>query len=299
MPELHPRPQLPLSQQVPGWVLRRLENTLNYKGGVRYESSLYGPLLNILISIFVVDRHFMIKPQGLLRLEFDGGVLSDVASVGTTREDSFELEGVKAGPEGLMDGPEEESEDIDAHFLALLECEAESGQITEANLRELEPSVLQVDHPDRAGGVDRGFDIQGLPPLNYSDGDVTTDSNRGYVSSKEKGREKAGNLGYADFIGVKATESPRDDTIITIIEVKKDDEELHESEAQIFRYMQFAAPKQRAPELKCFLVCGLATQVWMLQTPGHNARAVKVEEYATTSPQFTADLHAIAGKFWA
>lgn len=116
----------------------------------------------------------MIKPQGLLRLEFDGGVLSDVASVGTTREDSFELEGDGEGPEeGLMDGPEEESEDIDAHFLALLEREAESG--------------LQVDHPNRAGDVDRGVDVQGLPPLNYSDGDVTTDSNCGYVSSKDKG----------------------------------------------------------------------------------------------------------------
>jgi hypothetical protein len=117
--------------------------------------------------------------------------------------------------------------------------------------------------------------------------------------SRTSGREKAGHLGYADFIGTKATESPRDDTIITIIEVKKDDEELHESEAQIFRYMQFAAPKQRAPKLKCFLVCGLVTQVWVLESPDHLALPVKVDEYPTTSSQFTIDLHSIAEPFWA
>jgi hypothetical protein len=109
---------------------------------------------------------------------------------------------------------------------------------------------------------------------------------------------KAGELGYADFIGTKATESRRDDTIINIVEVKKDDEVLSESEAQIARYMRFAAPKQRAPELKCFLVCGNVTQVWMLQSPRHDAIPVKVDEYATTSPQFADDLHQIAKEFW-
>jgi hypothetical protein len=106
-------------------------------------------------------------------------------------------------------------------------------------------------------------------------------------------------LGYPDFTGIKATESPPDDTIITIIEVKKDDEELHEFEAQIFRYMQFAAPKQRAPKLKCFLVCGLATQVWVLESPDHMALPVKMDEYPTTSLRFTIDLHSIAETFWA
>jgi hypothetical protein len=110
---------------------------------------------------------------------------------------------------------------------------------------------------------------------------------------------KAGQLGYADFICSKATESPRDDTIITIIEVKKDEEELDESEAQIARYMRFAAPKQRASMLKCFLVCGTVTQVWMLRGPRYNEDPVKVTEYATTSPQFSNDLHEIAGQFWA
>lgn len=98
---------------------------------------------------------------------------------------------------------------------------------------------------------------------------------------------------------MKATESPRDDTIITIIEVKKDDELLYESEAQIMRYMRYAAPKQRSPELKCFLVCGSITQVWILRGPGHKANPEKVEEYPTDSIHFFMDLHNIAGRHWA
>jgi hypothetical protein len=166
-----PNAQSPVAEQVPGWVLRRLENTLEYKDGVRYESSLYGPLLSLLTSIFVVNQMFMIKPQGLLRVEFDRKLCSDVGSIGTDEDmDMSNLDDV----DGVSD------------FQGMMEMEARAGDEVEDSLSE-----RVNDQPKQHEGLEDAHDLRnevvGLAPMYYSEADVTTDSHRGFVSSKELG----------------------------------------------------------------------------------------------------------------
>jgi len=80
--------------------------------------------------------------------------------------------------------------------------------------------------------------------------------------------------------------------------VKKDDELLFQSEAQLTQYMWYAALKQCSSELKCFLVCGVLTQVWRLGL-GNKAKLEKLEEYPTVLNHLLTDLHNIAEQHWA
>ena len=174
-PTLQPNPgsQPPLAQQVLPWVSKRLSNTLHYKGGVRYEASLYGPLLTILTCIFTPDRLFMVKPQGLLRLEFEGSFSSDVGSLG-------------GGSERGDDNDESDSKGEAYDFLSLMSAEAKDSTLVEdspADLGDVSHARVEIlVHAVRGGS--RSID---LAPVGYSEGDVTTDSHRGFVSSKDYG----------------------------------------------------------------------------------------------------------------
>jgi hypothetical protein len=118
-----------------------------------------------LVTLFKFSLPIRPYQNGLLRLEFDGGVGSDTDNIGMARKYSLDLD------------EEERSED----FLALKldgGCQGE----------DIEGSVLDSSGtPGAAGHALSGVDVLGLSPLNYSGGDFTIDLHHGYVSSKIKG----------------------------------------------------------------------------------------------------------------
>lgn len=121
----------------------------------------------------------MVKPQGLLRLEFDGRVSSDVGSIGTDPEQDFES----------LNSDDESGSNSETHgFLSLMSAEAKDGKLVEDNLADLGDVHASIEMLKGAtwGGSGPSGTID-LAPLGYSQGDVTTDSHRGFVSSKDYG----------------------------------------------------------------------------------------------------------------
>jgi RecB family endonuclease NucS len=106
-------------------------------------------------------------------------------------------------------------------------------------------------------------------------------------------------VGYPDFIGVKATESLNNDTIIAIVEVKRDRRKLAQSVIQLVRYLKLALSKQRDPTLRGFLIAGETIHVYRLLTSDRHSGTEFVTSYPTHSHHFEVDLHAIAGQYWA
>ena len=73
--------QPPQQPQVEIWITSRLDNVFNQRA-IRFESSLYGPLLSYLQGFFPTAQRFMVKPQGLLWPEWyfaEEDIDSDVA----------------------------------------------------------------------------------------------------------------------------------------------------------------------------------------------------------------------------
>ncbi|GLB38944.1 hypothetical protein LshimejAT787_0601060 [Lyophyllum shimeji] len=123
--------QPPLDRHIPPWVLRRLQHAID--SGVHYEASLYGPYNTFLTALFPMERHFMVKPQGLLRREFNGRIPSDKGSIAsedvgeiTTNEDVY-----RKVTRWMEDVPDEQEEEED-------EEEEEAGEVNGALARAVQ-----------------------------------------------------------------------------------------------------------------------------------------------------------------
>ena len=115
----------------------------------------------------------MVKPQGLLHLEFEGSFSSDVGSLG-------------GGSEREDDNDELDSKGEAYNFLSLMSAEAQDSMLVEDSLADLgDVSYARVEIPVHAvWGSNRSID---LAPVGYSKGDVTTDSHHGFISSRDYG----------------------------------------------------------------------------------------------------------------
>jgi hypothetical protein len=122
---------------------------------------------------------FMIKPQGLLRVEFQRKLPSDRASVGSADSIQDDFDSI-------------DFDDVErvTDFGGLMEMEAKAGEQVEDSLSDIgsdtesQQSGVLGDHC----GVGNTMVGLALAPMYFSEGDVTTDSHRGYVSSKDLGK---------------------------------------------------------------------------------------------------------------
>ncbi|KAF8874656.1 hypothetical protein BD779DRAFT_1565781 [Infundibulicybe gibba] len=65
---------------------------------------------------------------------------------------------------------------------------------------------------------------------------------------------------YPDFIIVKATKNLTDDTILLIVEVKKDCDSKDAARLQMYEYLGMAASKRRAKALQGLLIMGAKSE---------------------------------------
>jgi hypothetical protein len=108
-----------------------------------------------------------------------------------------------------------------------------------------------------------------------------------------------------DFLTVKVilrpSNLPREYRIITVVELKRNDDDQAKSEAQMLRYMmridQIAAPDNN---FRGFLVMQDNVQVYGYSGYGANRMAEIVNEYNIFTPgnHFTTDLTDIAIAYW-
>ncbi|KAG5639990.1 hypothetical protein DXG03_001916, partial [Asterophora parasitica] len=309
------RRQPPLEEQICPWVITRLGNAIRTsvpanilptsasefsdssseptslfdddeeeeRRRVHYESSLYGPLNGIFSALFPIERRFMVKPQGLLRKEFDGKVSSEAGNVGHLDDlkvsseagnighlddlnDAFQtsvtLDDIPVTQSDLEQGADSHGKDIDIHWDSILRT------LQDRNAPRRKP-IAPTHQPNLA--------------------DASFDSYAGFVVKK---RAK-GTSGSPDFIIVKATETLVDDEIIAIIEVKLDDLDLKESRNQLKRYMFFAGTKKRAPTLKGYLMMGESVEVWSFLGPEATSSFEQIANIGVEDLQYA--LHETAG----
>lgn len=309
-----------VAQQVLPWVIERTNNAVT---AVHFESSIYGPLNTIMHGIFPAQQMFMIKPQAILREEADGNINSHNATYNTSRASSDSNEANNSSDSNILAGLDDVT---DGEVAMALESVGNYGTI--APLPENKEIFLD--------GVELSFDSYSawVPPRN--DGGQTTIAWLTNVCTHHlfqrfwcrqspqasrpcslvkfpsfsmiiylphiviKGRPQDHTVGYPDFIAVKATAALDNDTLISIVEVKRDGEDFFQGAIQLTRYLQLAAPKaNRAPRLRGFLVVGSTTRVYELEGPGAFAEVKFLKEYPTNTRELRDDLHDIAGQYWA
>jgi len=212
----------------------------------------------------------MIKPQGILRPEHTGDFLSDIAEHGSddyrTGDDLSDQVIVKMQQAGDADIIKEDDE-ADG-YLAV-----EEGNSDEA--------ADESDHSDEVFGVeDTSFDSYGNPTSSR----VINGSLKGYR--------------YPDFIIVKATTSLTNDTILLIVEVKKNGNSITTSRLQIQEYLRMAAPKRRVRLLQGLLVMGPTTESFFLVSGAHDAAVVPGPSFHTTGQNLQTHIHTIAAQNW-
>ncbi|KAF8958792.1 hypothetical protein BDZ97DRAFT_1840766 [Flammula alnicola] len=252
------QPQIPMPH-VDQWVTGRVRNVVSIvPRGIRFEASMYGPLLSYLATFFPAHRRFMIKPQAILRPKYIGDFMSDIAEQGSDgsvsdRSDRAEME------EGGDDVSVNESEDEPR--------EPDIGSDSEDE---------DVDWDDAR---DTSFDSYGDP-----------------TPSRDEG--SAQGIRFPDFLIVKATESLTDDTILIIVEVKRDSRSLPSSRRQIQQYLQLAATKRRVRFLQGFLIVGDVTESYYLNSEHRDAVAVRGPSFVTTNLALKARLHQVAAQNW-
>jgi hypothetical protein len=103
---------------------------------------------------------------------------------------------------------------------------------------------------------------------------------RHHVRNQSYGGETGGIFGVPDFIICKSSRDPSEDTIVTIVEVKRTDQYVHHAVAQIAGYMLFS-PEQDdytrgtavlGPAVGClygFLVLGPVTRIYRYDVEAH------------------------------
>ncbi|KAF8073673.1 hypothetical protein FPV67DRAFT_1478887 [Lyophyllum atratum] len=267
-------PQPPLSRHIPSWLINRLQNVIH--GGVHFESSLYGPYNTYLTALFPMERRFMVKPQGLLRSEFDGGIASDKGSIAS--EDFKDL----------MKDKEDFTHTISTWIAGTTAGgkaveQRGSGRTVAGNLpgtRQAQAGTLAVAGGHRDQHV----------------GDISLDSIGGLVVSLQKKDQ----YGIPDFLVVKATETLVDDIVIAIIEIKAQDDQVttREAGAQMTFYMEMAATKNRDPRLKGYVLMPRTIHVWEFHSAGPGAEWRKLTSYPMNLDRLQRELYEIAGAHW-
>jgi hypothetical protein len=103
-----------------------------------------------------------------------------------------------------------------------------------------------------------------------------------------------------DFLVTSATEDLRCDTIVCIVEVKRDSSTLVKSQTQIASYLTASAARKCVPDLRGFLVLREKTEEWRLGPEGQLAWQVLNNDgtpliYETSGEPLRKRLIEIAG----
>ncbi|TFK36046.1 hypothetical protein BDQ12DRAFT_714434 [Crucibulum laeve] len=129
--------------------------------------------------------------------------------------------------------------------------------------------------------------------------DMSTDNFGALVESRSAGAAQSAVIPDFSIVKVNANGDVKSDSIVSMLEVKKDDQKLRQSEMKMHRYLQIARAKSRPSGqiFWAFLVLGDTTQVWKLDGSGHNARTRKMRTIITD--QLESLLRPIAQSNWA
>ncbi|TFK38152.1 hypothetical protein BDQ12DRAFT_735746 [Crucibulum laeve] len=250
------------------WALARLRNVVSIHPGVRFEASIYGPLLLLLFTIFPPIKQFITKPQGLLRppLEAGGDILADINNTDSDDEEK--------------QVHEEPPYDDDVEY----GVEPESENVPEETVSEEDTSTEDEDFIMEDG------EEEGLPEFG---GDVSMDSyNCPTASRNVKGSYK--HTSFADFLVAKGGESLTGDKLVLVVEVKKNRTNRRDARYQIQRYLIQSRRKNRDAHLVGILVLGQRTEAYTLSGPGDDAVVNAGLVYDTTSESLCNLLHGIA-----
>ncbi|KAG6816098.1 hypothetical protein H0H87_008588 [Tephrocybe sp. NHM501043] len=175
----------------------------------------------------------------------------------------------------------------------------------------------EVLHPDEvARELDFLFDIPDLPDEYLHPRQLSTKVEEEQAEEEQAEEEQAdpldsfggtvdnrisaGDVKLPDFLIVKATESTTNDTLIAIIEVKRDVDYINHSRYQLFEYLERAALKCRDEKLLGFLVMGNRVEVYGLNGWGGDATVVNLKRnIPTIGHEFVEYLQTLAARFWA
>lgn len=129
-------------------------------------------------------------------------------------------------------------------------------------------------------------------------GDTSFDNFGQIVTSRGLERETGQKI--PDFIFAKATRAVKDDILIGLMEIKRDDVLERTAISQMVDYMKRAALKgvNRAPGLLGFLVLGADTRVYQLMSSSHDAEVEEIYIAPTDGLKIEEELRSIATQYW-
>lgn len=269
MAQPNPTPAIPLPA-VAQWVDNRLANSVAMYPGVRFENSMYGPLTSYLRAFFPTHRQFMIKPQGVLCPEHVQDFLSDISEQGSDgyqHQQADDIDMLQGGDDGVMEFDDEDSS-------------------------EGEKDVNKEDGDE----ADEEVEEDGENEMDWDAANISFDS---YGNPTTSAGPRQG-IRFPDFIIIKATETLTDDTILLIIEVKKNTESIALARLQMTEYLRLAAPKRRDPRLQGLLIMGPRTEAFHLDSESYNANSIAHcgPKFHTTGQNLKRRIHNIAVQHW-
>ncbi|KAF8884343.1 hypothetical protein BD779DRAFT_1472108 [Infundibulicybe gibba] len=265
--------QPPATPTVPEWIDGRLQAIVSAIPAIHFEHSVYGPLAAYLHTLFPPERSFMVKPQGMLRPKLDHNDGPDI--------DIFSDIGAQEGPSGKWTrddilgwarGVDDGLEDEDTAELLLFDPDGSAVELD--ILQNMDDDSDGEPEPDHIPGPDTSLDSYGIG-----------------VKRTNKG------IRYPDFIVVKATKSLTNDTILLVVEVKKDDDSRAAARLQICKYLEIAAGKRRAKFLQGLLVMGKRSECYRFGG-GEEGSIGDAFSFPTTSAELNAITHRIAVDNW-
>ena len=289
-PNPAPQPAIPIPA-VAQWVNNRLANSVATYPGIRFENSMYGPLTSYLRAFFPTDRQFMIKPQGILRPEHVGEYLSDICEQGSDDYQHWEADEVnmlQGGDDGVVEFDDSQKDEGEKD-----ENQKDEGEKDE-NKDEYEED--NVEEKDGEEGEEEGEEAD---EADWDAADTSFDSYGNPTKSRRSLGSKQG-FRFPDFLIVKATETLTEDTLLLIVEVKKDSKTIALARLQMIEYLQLAAPKRRDPRLQGLIIIGPRTEAFYLDSGSYNANpaAHPGPKFHTTGQNLKRRIHNIAAQHW-
>ena len=293
-PNPAPQPAIPIPA-VAQWVNNRLANSVAMFPGLRFENSMYGPLTSYLHAFFPADRQFMIKPQGILRPEHVGEYLSDICEQGSDDYQHWqadEVDMLQGGDDGVMEFDDNQKD----------EGEKDKSKDDDEEEEEGDEEDEDEDGEDgEAGEEEEEADEKGSEEMevNWDAANTSFDSYGNPTKSRRSSGSKQG-FRFPDFLIVKATETLTDDTLLLIIEVKKDSKTIALARLQMIEYLQLVAPKRRDPRLQGLIIIGPRTEAFYLDSESYSANSVALPgpKFLTTGQNLKRRIHNIAAQHW-
>ncbi|KAF8950041.1 hypothetical protein BDZ97DRAFT_2086204 [Flammula alnicola] len=273
---------------------------------------MYGPLTSYLRAFFPTHRHFMIKPQAILRPEHDGEFLSDIGEQGSDdyqhrNADAADMLQLGGDDVDMPDDEEPEhnqdNEDDDAEDDGDKDVDDDDGDEEQQQQEDQQQEDQQEDQQQEDQQEDQQQEEQqednDAEDMDWDAGNTSFDSYGNPTKSRRIPGSKKGSR-IPDFLVVKATETLTDDTLLLIVEVKKNSRTLTVSRLQMIEYLEMAAPKRRDPLLQGLLIVGSRTEAFYLDSGHHDAApcARRGPRFHTTGRGLKQRIHNIAVQHW-